>query len=192
MEGIEAMVPIDSFMDFSPQKLSVSKAIHWPTKTVSAYITPNIAEEFRSRIKEALKSILAPQGLSITFPDLDLNDRKVAEGLFDNRLVDIRVSGVSIGTYFHPSAYRMMFCSNMGVAFPDPNGAICSLIDQFDRSEEKDLDHYGRKINDQIEHDAATIPLARQSLGWLYSDQFDSASIMPIPNYPRFELLKFR
>jgi ABC-type oligopeptide transport system substrate-binding subunit len=192
VEGIEAMTPSDSFMEYPPKKQSAPKAVDWKTKTVSAYITPNVADEFRSRIQNTLKSILATQGLSVTFPDLDLNDHKIADALFDNRLVDIRVNGVSIGTYFHPSAYRMMFCSNMGVAFPDPNGAVCSLIDQFDKSEDKDLELYGRKINDQIEHDAATIPLARQSLGWLYSDQFDPTSIMPIPNYPRFELLKFR
>lgn len=104
---------------------------------------------------------------------------------------DIQILAVDIGDSIKKEPIEMMFCSNMGVGFPDPGGVICELLNRWESSR-IDKKEFVSLFNQALVDDALVIPFYHLSLGWLYSKKIDPDTISLIPNYPRFEDLRLK
>lgn len=114
----------------------------------------------------------------------------------DERNWDVKTISVDIGGGIENQLLRFMFCSKLGVSFPDPSQRICDLTNRYDQ--------YGDHLNievlkklvdefDQIIHEeAAVIPLYKSGRSWLYSSNFESVPISPSTAVPFFEWVKIQ
>ena len=128
------------------------------------------------RLKPLLKEIIQPFGLELVYDEIDTSNKQSIEKAHSNKYYDIRVAGVHSGSTYMNDTIKMMFCSRMGVSFPDPSGRICELVAEH----EKNKDSYSRKkhgitqdyrdrFNQYLLEDAAVIPVFHSRFTTLFS-----------------------
>ena len=134
--------------------------------------------------------------LSITLDEFSLPYEFVPESEdlpiweFD-RTYDIRVPRVNVGGNLLSEAIRMMFCSRIGISFPDPSGRICQSTEQYE-SEQSSLSfqEYGDLFNRVLLEDAAVLPLFNTGWTWFLSPEVSPQGVSPSMAVPRFDLLE--
>ena len=67
-------------------------------------------------------------GLSFELLSRTQNDKEWFKKTDSNTYFDARVSSVDIGAYPDYMALKMMFCSKLGVNFPDLDDEICRMV----------------------------------------------------------------
>jgi hypothetical protein len=147
-----------------------------PTETEGKYI--------RSLIEEAL----AGSGLEIDY--ITAPDAFSDEELSTNKVVDIRVDSVDIGGYFLNFATKMMFCSKLGIAFPDPHGKMCRLVTDYESADRLPDDEYSDRFNRILHEDACVVPVAHRSMNWLVTKDLDQESLPPVVIHPQLEKIR--
>lgn len=105
--------------------------------------------------------------------------------LISNNEFDIRVAVVTNGAYPKNSIIKMMFCSKLGISFPDPSGKICELVENYNYGD--DIAEYIRKFNQILFDDAVVIPIKHFGMKWFISERIDLASFPPTNVSPLFE-----
>lgn len=109
---------------------------------------------------DLLHQFLVENGIKhkiVAFPDLKaLNLQPYANDYFD-----LRMSGVSAGSGFSTSVVEMMFCTQLGISFPDPEGSVCSLVLESSKEENSDFAKYSQKLNDIVLKENYVIPIKR-------------------------------
>ena len=141
-------------------------------------ITVNIAlsKDFVERLNPLLEEIVQPFGVELVYDEKDTSDKQSIERVHSNKYYDIRMAGVHSGSTYMNDTIKMMFCSKMGISFPDPSGRICELVAEH----EKNKDSYSRKkygitqdyrdrFNQYILEDAAVIPVFHSRSTTLFS-----------------------
>ena len=114
--------------------------------------------------------------MELVYDIKDSSDKQSLERVRSNKYYDIRMAEVHSGSTYINDAIKMMFCSKMGVSFPDPSGRICKLVAEH----EKNKDSYSRKkhgitqdyrdrFNQYLLEDAAVIPVFHSRLTTLFS-----------------------
>lgn len=195
-DGLESSNSINGFFEtpYKSRNINLTSAdfLEFKSRPVTIYLSGRLESTVKKRLTDFFVTTFSELGMRTEFPTLDLKQGAVADKLYGNSLVDIRVSSVSLLSTFYPSVYRMMFCSELGVSFPDPNNKIRSLVDKFEKDPNADEKEYRPLVDAAVIDESAVIPIGRKRLIWWYSDHFDKSSIMPIPNYPRFELIKVK
>ena len=78
-----------------------------------------------------------------------------------------------------------MFCSKLGISFPDPSGKICELVENYNYGD--DIAEYIRKFNQILFDDAVVIPIKHFGMKWFISERIDLASFPPTNVSPLFE-----
>jgi hypothetical protein len=159
-------------------------------------------EDLKSRIKRKIRirSYASPIGNNIIYIEALL--KKIFDGAgveyeIDNSPVtntedwykkdyDIRILGVDIGGGIENWVIRMMFCSELGVRFPDPSGRICGLVDKFD-SGTIPFESYIDLFNRSIFEDASVVPIMHGGRSWFLSEDIPTTGISPVMGLPRFE-----
>lgn len=106
---------------------------------------------------------------------------------------DIYFIGVDKGTNADPGVVRMMFCSKLGVRFPDVSGEICKLTDEY----EEDLlsmteAEYQKKFEHLLSRDASVIPIFHYGQFWLASPDVDVSALSPTMGLPRFDQVRLK
>ena len=86
---------------------------------------------------------------------------------------------------------RMMFCSKLGVNFPDPSGKICRLVEEYEESGGLQPANFSDQFERFIAEDAAVIPLYRSGLTWLINDQVPRTGLAKTMSVPRFDKMSF-
>ncbi|HAG91470.1 MAG TPA: hypothetical protein DCL41_06345 [Bdellovibrionales bacterium] len=127
----------------------------------------------------ALK-ILSPAEIGEGWMEKVLSDEK-----FDMRLVSV-LAGKEISNLNN----ELMFCTKMGVRFPDPNGRMCDLIREYELAERDVDENYEQAFYEILYDEACVIPILNLRTSWIYSN---SISIQPsafVPPYPRFDRLR--
>jgi ABC-type transport system substrate-binding protein len=109
---------------------------------------------------------------------------------FSNRFYPIRVARVDVGGSPENWVTDMMFCSNLGVSFPDSEGHICALVNDYAKSSEINMETYSRRLHESIEKESSVIPLLHSGLGWLVSEKVSIENISPTMSLPRFDHLE--
>ena len=99
---------------------------------------------------------------------------------------------MSVGDVVANATTKMMFCSDIGVGFPDPSGRVCALVRKFERSENKILENYTKELYEILDDDAVVVPLFHASPQWLYSKDIDLSNVTPLSLVPRFDLIEIK
>ena len=102
------------------------------------------------------------------------------------------MASVDIGAYPDYFVVKMMFCSQMGIKFPDPSGNICKLVNEGIKSASIVNQEFVDQFNKFLHEDAVVIPIFHHSDKWLVSNVFDPTSLPATTLYPQFELIKLR
>lgn len=111
-----------------------------------------------------------------------------ANELITDDSVDVRLASVYGGSSYSPSVVKMMFCSTLGVQYPDPSGRICHLVDRTDLNQ----DEAAKEFDKILTEDASVIPLYHEADTMMISKDLDSKSVPQSFVYPRFENVRFK
>ena len=154
------------------------------TTTTSNALTPLQLDYVQKLLTKSAEAL----GMNISFEGEDRARPGWKERLDELKDMDIRVVRVSVGGNYEPWVARMMFCSRMGVSFPDPSARIAELTKSLtDRSPET-----AAKFETIVGEDAAVIPLFHTSFSWLVSSDVGVDKLSPTSDLIRFELVDLR
>lgn len=107
-----------------------------------------------------------------------------------NKVFPLRLTSVDIGGAPEKWVLDMMFCSQLGVSFPDVNNDICQILKNYESGLYMDTLTYWEAIHKSIEKHATVVPVGHWGSSWLVSDKIHPESISRTMNIPRFDLLK--
>lgn len=133
---------------------------------------------------KVLKAALDEANIKYQFAGNEFN---TAEKI--NQNYDIRIRGPSIGGGVEAWGLRILFCSKLGVAMPDPTGNICRLLDAYERDEIND-EQLTKKFLEQVELDAAIITIAHFGHSFYLSPSIKKESLSPALSIVRFDQLE--
>lgn len=85
----------------------------------------------------------------------------------------------------------MIFCSKLGVRYPDPSGNICKLVSEYEVQQKEIDESYITRFNDTLFDDAVVIPVYFGSTAWLVSRDINLDSIPSSVIYFQFEKVRF-
>lgn len=126
----------------------------------------------------------------IVYPKND--DPNWIKGILNSSEYHLRTSSVYPGGQHSLSVLRMMFCSNLGISFPDPSLRLCQLIDTY-ISNNKEVDGEFISLFDKILiEDATVFPLFYAKDRWFVSDSIDLESMPTTIIHPLFEKIRFK
>jgi len=172
--------------------ISYSKEVKKKDHLMISLERVSFTNEDIERIKKIISFALEGSGQSFELVKRTSDDKDWYKKIQSNAFFDARISGVDIGAYPMYMAIKMIFCTKLGVTYPDPTGEICKIvndgIDTVSEIDQKFID----KFNNTIHQDAIVIPLLHQSDKWLVSDDLDPHSLPHTTLYPQFELIRLR
>lgn len=181
-------------VSFYPSKAPDDSAVQSPDSThtlkngtpLLAIVSNVLNRPQRTYIESILNQATHRLGLKIHFENEDRTKPGWKERLDDLKDMDIRVVRVDIGGSYEPWVVRMMFCSRLGVSFPDPSGRICKLAGNLsDRSFET-----SKSFEKFVAEDATVIPLFHSSFSWIASKDINMDRFSPTANLIRFDLIE--
>jgi hypothetical protein len=198
MSGIELKTPTAQLAhSFYPnmqrvtkddKRLSKSEFSEWFHRKLKVVVSNALTKNQSSFAKNVLKSAAESCGMTIGFENEDRSSPGWKERLDDLKDMDIRVVRVDIGGSYEPWVVRMMFCSRLGVSFPDPSGNICKLTENMnDRSNDT-----AEKFEKVVYDDAAVNPLFHSAFSWIVSDDLGMDRFSPTANLIRFEAVQIK
>lgn len=179
-EGLDSNSDSNSNSDSdSDQKIIVS---------LPARLGSRVNKYIQVLVKELLSGI--PE-TGIVFETLDSSDPVAFNRLISNSVFDIRVSTVDIGGNITNSIIDMMFCTKLGVSFPDPSDRICELVTKYKEFGREADGEYIQQFNQVLSEEAFVLPLFHSGLTSLFSDDIDPKTIPTGSTHPRFEDFRF-
>jgi hypothetical protein len=115
------------------------------------------------------------------------------ERAFSNQEFDIRLARVDVGIAPQTWVLDMMFCSKLGISFPDPSGLVCSAVKSM---RAQGVTHPSaiqmEPIFQSLEADASVIPAYHSGATWLFSGHIDLTQVSNHLIVPRVELLELK
>lgn len=145
---------------------------------------------------ENLKKIISHglHGSQVEFEIIhrDLKDKQWFNKTDSNNYFDSRVTSVDIGAYPNYFVIKMMFCSKLGVNFPDHSGKMCKLVTEGIKSARAIDQEFIDQFNSILHEEAIVIPIFHHSDKWLVSNDFDASTLPATTLYPQFELIRLR
>lgn len=176
------------YMSAQSKLLPDVKADYMPTRSFqkltfaierSTY-SKNEIEVLTNSLKNALPNI----DFEIVFRNADKDFFKKTDS---NTYFDARVATVDIGGYPDYSTLNMMFCTKLGISFPDKDKIICNLIEKFKKINPKMSMDFIKAFNQHLADEAVIIPIAHYSEKWIVSNNIELNSLPPTGMYPQFE-----
>jgi len=155
---------------------------------LSASLKPNLGEETIGFIKK----IFEETGAIVKFHFGEPMKNNWMQRLLGNIEFDARINNVDIGGHIQNAAIKMMFCSKLGVNFPDPSGRICNLVKKQDQRGGPITQEYISEFNQILAEDAVVIPLMHFGITWHLSEKIDPATFPPTVVSPLFESIHFK
>jgi len=151
-----------------------------------ATYTPQEIDTF----KEIITIALDGSGISFELLSRTQNDKEWFKKTDSNTFFDARVSSVDIGAYPDYMALKMMFCSKLGVNFPDLDDEICRMVADGIKTGSSMGASTIEKFNQLLFDQAIVIPILHHSEKWFVSSTFDPKSLPSTTLYPQFELIR--
>jgi MarR-like DNA-binding transcriptional regulator SgrR of sgrS sRNA len=145
-----------------------------------------------AHMEQAITTLLEEDGLRYEIVPFERSPGFIKRA-FSNREFDIRLARVDVG--FAPQTWvlDMMFCSQLGISFPDPSRRICSEVASL---RTRHITHPTTSdmepILSSIEEDASVIPAYHSGAMWFFSKHLDLTNISNHLVVPRVELLELR
>ena len=135
---------------------------------------------------------LQDSGMEFEVISRDLNDKDWFKKTDSNDFFDARIASVDVGAYPIYTAIKMMFCTKLGINFPDHSGKICKLVNSGIKSAEAINQNFIDQFNNILHQDAVIIPIHHHSDKWLVAKNLDPNSLPATTLYPQFELIRLR
>lgn len=157
-----------------------------------AFANKNYTQQEINEIKRITQQALEGSGANIDFFINDPLEDNWRHRLLSNNEFDIRMNGVDQGGYPKNRTIKMMFCSNLGVCYPDPSGKICKLVDTQDKIGGPTPKNYINEFNQTLYDDASVIPLTHFGTHWLASDDLDLKTLPPSSGLFHFEGIRLK
>lgn len=143
-------------------------------------------------VMEVLKETIHEIGWKI---DVDtpatLGKDWIKKGL-DNSRYALRTAGVDIGGSPENWVIDMMFCSRLGISFPDIDDKICHVVRNYELGMYPEKEQYWMAIHNAIEEGASVVPVIHSGLGWFLSPTIDMQNVSSSMNVPRFDQLSIK
>lgn len=174
-----------------PEDLIHYKQNNDSTPLTFALERTNYTKEEINQFNKIISYALEGSGKKFTILNKDNNDPNWYKKTDSNEYFDARISSVDIGAHPLFAAIKMMFCTKLGVTFPDLDGEICSLVDEYQMNE-NDLDqNFIDRFNKIIANQAVIIPITHHSKKWLVSKKINPISLPATSPLPQFEMIKY-
>lgn len=109
-----------------------------------------------------------------------------------NKQYDARIGSVNAGGAFNNIPIKMMFCTELGVRYPDPSGRICKLVNEYEAQSKLVDEEYVRRFNHIFFEDSAVVPIYFGSVSWLVGKDIDLDQLPSTVNYFQFEKIRFK
>lgn len=170
--------------DFIPNKKYHFTVGHFGTKLNKS---PS-CKALESLLNETFKD----DGFEFEFVGNESNDPNWIKRMYSNKDFDIRYSGVAAGAVPRNFVNKMMFCSTLGVSYPDPSGRLCNLISESEKQIEPISSEYIKSFNQILYEDASVIPLEHYGTVWILSRHMDEANFPATISMPLFETLRLK
>ncbi|MGZ3805909.1 MAG: ABC transporter substrate-binding protein [Pseudobdellovibrionaceae bacterium] len=100
---------------------------------------------------------------------------------------DVRVSSVVAGSVVEPWVVEMMFCSNLGVSYPDPSKRVCKYVNNLKQKSDFSILEAGAEISKIVAEDASVVPIYHGRNTWYFTDDLDVSRISGDLIIPSFE-----
>lgn len=174
---------IDNAVDFKKLK----------NKNIKILTTGSLIPSEQEYAENLIRDVLSETPVNIEWTKENRSENNWVEKYFLNTDYDIRIKRVNIGSQLIEAAARMMFCSKLGVAFPDPSNRIYELMNDFSKCTSSNaLVEYTQKFEDIILDESSVIPLFHSSLTWLFSEDINIDQVTPTMSVPRFDLIQLK
>lgn len=162
-------------------------------KPLKISIMPSVNGSGREYVLKILEQALSSENIPYKIYDLDKSNPEWMRKLYSNKEYDIRIGGVDIGGRPENWVIKMMFCSVLGICFPDPSNRICNLTEKLpNRPNDVILNDYVSEFNTILKEDAAVIPVYHTGHTWLFSDSINLNRVTPTMIVPRFDRLQIK
>lgn len=99
-----------------------------------------------------------------------------------NNYVDLRIVRVDIGGTPESWVINMMFCSTLGVSFPDPDGLICDISSKYESSNDWGTDYlkkYAIDFHQILDSQNSVIPIEHIGFDWVLSKNIKVEGVSP-------------
>lgn len=140
---------------------------------------------------EGIRVALAGTGIDIEPIVLNKNDPHAFKTFLSNKDYDLRIVSVVAGGGFVNWMTEMMFCSDLGVCFPDPSSRICSLVKEQNVQPISEKE-YASRFNQILTEDASVIPLHHSGSVWVFGEGVSPDYISPVSPSPLFDQLRLK
>lgn len=143
-------------------------------------------------LKKIITYALEGSGARFEIIQRDAQDKDWFTKTDSNHYFDARIASVDIGAYPIYTAIKMMFCTKLGINFPDHSGKICSLVTRGIQLAAPIDQSFIDQFNTILDEEALVIPIIHHSDKWLVSSELDPTSLPATTSYPQFELIRLR
>lgn len=161
------------------------------TKLTFAFERALYSDQELDDYKKIINSFLKGSNIEFEFVFKDNNNSgDFFKKTDSNSYFDARITTVDVGDWPDQFVLNMMFCTKLGVNFPDPNNSICSFLKNIknDNFDQLAVDRLNKIIFDE----AIIIPIKHHSEKWLVSNKIDPNTFPATTVYPRFDLIKLK
>lgn len=174
-------------------KIAPYKKLSKPVKKLTfALERATYSESELENLNKIITAGLDGSGVDFEILPRDLADKEWFTKTDSNNYFDSRVASVDIGAYPVYMVIKMMFCTKLGVNFPDPTGKMCELVHKGINSasavDQKFVDEFNKILHDE----AVIIPILHHSDKWLVAEDLDPSTLPATTLYPQFELIRLR
>ncbi len=177
----------------TPDSLVITQFVNIPKVPLQVVLSTTLLEEEKAYIQGLIENIFKGTEAQIEFHLEDRKDPNWSLQIHENKKYDIRVARVDIGGQLNSAVIRMMFCTTLGISFPDPMGTICKITDEFEAEPAKmNRAEYVDRFNQTLSDDSVVLPVFHSGLSWIYSNDIDLANVNPSAIYPRFDLIHLK
>ncbi|MBF0365302.1 MAG: hypothetical protein HQK50_07000 [Oligoflexia bacterium] len=104
---------------------------------------------------------------------------------------DLRISGVHAGTKIDYFIVKMIFCSDLGVSYPDPYNKLGSLTKLYEEGK-IDLADFQQQFNRIYREDSAVLPVLHSGPIWFVSKEINLNNDNGRIYTPRFDLIEVK
>lgn len=169
------------------EKIDDQKTIFYTDEVSLVLSTKRPSDSYLNAVLTSLSEL----GLKTKLIEVDTTDKAWWEKIRTNRHYHGRFSSVDIGTYVEIWSTKMMFCSDLGTTFPDPDDQICQMIKSFEVSNNHDLEKFALDFENTVFNQASVYPLYRAGQTWLFSKDIDTSNLSSTMGLPRVDELTF-
>lgn len=171
--------PDSSLPPIEPRALSYSKS----SRPVRVALGKMSAQGAYAQLYGSLFGrLFSDRGVRYEIVEPDTDDPNWYRQIIDDPEIDLRIGGVNAGNRYDRSVVKMMFCSRIGVRYPDPSGRMAELVER-DIEQELAAEEFSRILAE----DAAVHPLYFGSTHFLVSKDIQLSTVPKSFTYPRFE-----